>query len=61
MVPGMFNEVRLLLGSIKRTKCVWPIAEVFNVCHTVDPTEIPSSVGGPHGPRRAGFNLSYVL
>jgi len=33
--------------------------EVFNLCHAVDPTEIPSSDGGPHGPRHTGFNLSY--
>ena len=33
--------------------------EVFNLCHAVDPTEILSSGGGPHGPRRTGFNLSY--
>jgi len=25
----------------------------------MDPTEIPSSGGGPHGPRRTSFNLSY--
>jgi len=31
--------------------------EVFNLCHAVDPTEMPSSGGGPHGPRRTGFNL----
>jgi len=35
------------------------MTEVFNLCHAVDPTEIPSSGGGPHGPRRTGFNLSY--
>jgi len=34
-------------------------SEVFNICHAVDPTEIPSSGGGPHGPRLTGFNLSY--
>jgi len=34
-------------------------AEVFNLCHAVDPTEIPSSGGGPHGPRCTGFNLLY--
>jgi len=34
-------------------------AEVFNLCHDVDPIEIPSSGGGPHGARRTGFNLSY--
>ena len=32
---------------------------VFNLCHAADPTEIPSSGGGPHGPRSTGFNLSY--
>jgi len=26
-------------------------AEVFNLCHAVDPTEIPSLGGGPHGPK----------
>jgi len=31
----------------------------FSACHAVDPTEISSSDGGPHGPRRTGFNLSY--
>jgi len=42
----------LLLPAFSRT-------EVFNLCHAVDRTGIPSSGGGPHGPRRTGFNLSY--
>ena len=35
-------------------------SDVFKLCHAVDPTEIPSSGGGPNGPRRTGFNLSWL-
>jgi len=37
----------------------WFTVEVFNLCLAVDPTEIASSGGGLHGPRRTGFNLSH--
>ena len=36
-------------------------AEVFNLCHAVDPTKIPSSGGGPHGPRRMHRLQPFVL
>jgi len=34
-------------------------SEVFKLCHAVDPIEMPSLGGKPHGPRRTCFNLSY--
>jgi len=52
--PELFKiESQILVEKLTTT-------EVFNLCHAVDPTEIPSSGGGPHGPRRTEFNvLSY--
>jgi len=33
---------------------IYTNSEVFNLCYAVDPTEIPSLGGGPHGPKVRG-------
>jgi len=55
----LFLNFNVHLLDDNKLTCVRSSREVFNLCHAVDPTEIPSSGGGPHGPRRTGFNLSY--
>ena len=35
----------------------WSNPVVFNLFRAADPTTIPSSGGGPHGPRRTGCNF----
>jgi len=41
--------------------CRFVKTEVFNLFHAVDPTEIPSSGGGPHGPIKAHWLQPFVL
>jgi len=54
-----YRPEALPAAQLTVSKLLMAMAEVFNLRHAVDSTEIPSSGGGPHGPRRTGFNLSY--
>jgi len=58
-----FDAMKIQLCSSMKFDGAGVKARVFNLCHFVDPTENPSSGGGPHGPtfRTPGWarTLSY--